>query len=520
MKMQAILATIAAMAFALGAVFAQSTLTIARPDDVRALNPIRQANNSTSQVTYQIHEGLVTMNPAQELTPVLATDWEVLDDDLTWRIGLREGVTFHSGEPFTAEDVQWNFERQLNPDDPGIAAGLIPPIANIEIVDDYTLDVTLEEPNGVFMNILGAPLFMIVDPSRYEELGEDYGTAPSGTGAFEFAEWTPDQRVVLEASDSYWGETGAEVDRVVFEVMPEPSTRLIALRNGEVDVAFAVPAEEMDDFDANPDFNALRTPTMRVMWIGINTAHPNLPTPVRRAMAHAIDKDTMMNVVGDNGVLATGIGMPSAFGFFQSDWAYDPEAAREILHTNGWTEGDDGVMTKDGARLEFDVLARGSYPGELEGLQVVQLQLQEVGIDLNIEQVESGAWFSTLDEGASGSEANGGYPEYQLWTAASGIRTGEVGYITERPKCDQGGRNWERYCNPDYDEAFETSQAPISEEERLEGYRTMARLFHNDALRIPLFVIQNNTVTSADVEGFVINPNDSLNLKGVSVTGD
>ena len=198
MKMKSLLAALVALSLVLGAAFAQSTLTIARPDDVRALNPIRQANNSTSQVTYQIHEGLVTMNPDQVLTPVLATDWEVLDDDLTWRITLRQGVTFHSGEPFTAEAVQWNFEKVLDPNDPGIAAGLIPAIANIEIIDDYTLDVTLEEPNGVFMNILGAPLFMIVDPSRYEELGEDYGTNPSGTGAFELVEWVPDQRVVLD----------------------------------------------------------------------------------------------------------------------------------------------------------------------------------------------------------------------------------------------------------------------------------------------------------------------------------
>ncbi|MDZ7799964.1 MAG: ABC transporter substrate-binding protein [Trueperaceae bacterium] len=520
MKMRTALGALAAVMFLLGSAFAQqSTLTIARPDDIRAMNPIRQANNATSQVTYQVHEGLVTMNPEQELQPVLATDWELLEDDVTWRISLREGVTFHSGEPFTAEDVKWNFERQLDPDDPGIAAGLIPPVAEIEIIDDHTLDVTLEEPNGVFMNVLGAPLFMIVDPTRYQEVGdENYGNNPSGTGAFEFAEWTPDQRVILEANEDYWGEPGAEVDRVVFEVMPEQSSRIIALRNGEVDIAFAVPAEEMESFDENPDFNAMRTPTMRVMWIGVNTAHPRLPTPVRRAMAHAIDKETMMNVVGDNGVLATGIGMPSAFGFFESDWAYDPEAAREILHTNGWTAGDDGVMTKDGMRLEFDILARGSYPGEIEGLQVVQLQLREVGIALNIERVESGAWFAALDEGASGADENGGYPDYELWTAASGIRTGEVGYITERPKCDQGGRNWERYCNPDYDEAFETSQAPLPEEERLEGYRTMAELFHNDALRIPLFVIQNNTVTSDDVEGFVVNPNDSLNLKGVSVS--
>ena len=86
-------------------------------------------------------------------------------------------------------------------------------------------------------------------------------------------------------------------------------------------------------------------------------------------------------------------------------------------------------------------------------------------------------------------EETGEVPDYELWTAASGIRTGEVGYITERPKCDQAGRNWERYCNAEYDEAFNLSQSPASEEERLEGYYKMAELFNQDVLRIPLFVV-------------------------------
>lgn len=498
---------------------AQTTLTIARADDVRALNPIRQANNSTSQVTYQIHEGLVTMNPAQELTPVLAESWELLDDNLTWRINLREGVTFHSGAPFNAEAVRWNFEKVLNPDDPGIAAGLIPPYESIEIVDEYTLDVTLTEPNGVFMNILGAPLFMIVDPTRYEELGEDYGTAPSGTGAFQFVSWTPDQRVVLEDNPDYWGEVGAEVDRVVFEVMPEATTRLIALQTGEVDIAFGVPAEEMQRFADNPDFTTYETPTMRVLWIGINTVHPKLTRDVRLALAHGVNKEQMMDFVGENGVMATGIGMPSAFGFQASDWPYDPEMSRELLDEAGWVDTDgDGIREQDGETLELSVLARGLTPGELEALQVVQLQWQEIGVSLVIERVDTGAWFSALNEGATAHEETGEIPEYELWTAASGIRTGEVGYITERPKCDQGGRNWERYCNPDYDEAFDLSQSPASEEERLEGYYAMAEIFREDVLRIPLFVLQNNTVSTSAVEGFVVNPNDSLNLKGVSVS--
>ena len=142
--------------------YRDTTLTIARPEDVRDLNPLRQANNSTSEVTYQMHEGLVTLSPDEVITPVLATDG-AFEDGLTYRLTLREGVNFHSGAPFDAEAVKWNFEKQLKADPPGIAAGLLPSYSAINVVDDYTIDITLEEPNGVFPNILGAPLLMMVD---------------------------------------------------------------------------------------------------------------------------------------------------------------------------------------------------------------------------------------------------------------------------------------------------------------------------------------------------------------------
>lgn len=493
---------------------AQTTLRIGRAEDIRGLNAMKIANNSSSQVTYQIHEGLVTMSPEQEMLPVLAISWELLEDNLTWRVYLRRGVTFHSGAPFTAADVKWNFDRQHDADDPGIAHGLLPE-GTATIVDDYTIDFTLNEPNGVFMNICAAPLFMIVDPARYTELGEDYGTNPSGTGPFKYNNWIPGERVILDKYDGYWG-AGAEVDQVIFEVIPDPNSRVIALENGEIDMAFAVAAEEMDRLEAKADLQVFRVPSMRVIWVAMNTVHPMLTPNVRKALAHAIDKDVIMPVVGGNGVAATGIGMPTAFGFKPCDWEINTDLSRALLEADGWMLGSDGFRYKDGEKLTLECLARGSYVGEIEALEVIQLLLRDIGVDFVIQKVTSTAWRDALDGGAAAHEEDGTIPSYMLWTAASGIRTGEVGYILERPMTNQGSRNWGRYNNPEYDFAFNRSQAPGTDEERLVGYHTMADLFHFDVLRIPVFVIQANTAASANVEGFAWNGNDSLNLRGVS----
>ena len=497
------------------------SLTIARPQDVRDLNPLRQANNSTSEVTYQIHEGLVSFSPDQELIPALATSWELLEDGLTYRLHLREGVRFHSGAQFDARAVAWNFDKQLKTQPPGIASGLVPPYSELDIVDDYTVEITLEEPSGVFMNVLAAPLLMMIDPSRHDELGEDYNTGPSGTGPFKFVSWTPDQRVVLAANTDYWDpDNGPGVAELIFEVIPEAAARIIALRNGEVDMIFTVPAEDVPALASDSDFKVFSNPSMRIVYIGLNTADPVLSeVRVRQALGHAMDRDQVVQIIGANGVRADGIGMPGALGFEPTARGFDPDEAARLLDEAGWVMNGD-YREKDGRRLSVTVLAPGVWPGEIEAMLVIQSQWKDAGIEMIVDQIESGAATALLNEEAAKHEEDPArVPSYQAWTAGEGIRTGEIGYITERPKCDQGSRGWERHCDPAFDAAFNLSQSPASLDERLEGYAALNAVLFESTIRLPVFVIQSNRAMANHVEGFVPNPNDSLNLRGVTVGG-
>lgn len=497
------------------------TLRIARPDDVRALNPLRQANNATSEVTYQIHEGLVTLDVDQEVVPVLASEWQLLDDDLTYRLTLREGVSFHSGEPFNAEAVKWNMERQLFDDPPGIASGLLPEHEAVEVVDEYTVDMVLAEPAGVYMEILAAPLFMMMDPSQWEELGEEgYDDAPSGTGPFMLDDWAPDERVELVANPEYWDtDNGPLVERVVFEVMPEASSRTIALQNGEVDMIFALPAEDVDSFAGSDEHQVYTVPSMRAAHIGLNTVDPVIgDIDVRRALAHATDRDQIDTVIGENGVRVDGIGTPDAFGYFPSTLPFEPDTAEALLDDAGWTRDGDGIRQRDGQDLEVEVMTAGTAPGQNEALQVMQQQWQQVGVRMEISLIDGGALNAQLESEAGDHEEDStNLPDYQGFMLASGIRTGEVGYILGRPQCDSGNRNHERHCNPEYDEAFALSQSTASPEERLEGFEVMARIFEEEVLRLPIYVINLNVAASTSVQGFELNPNEALDLRGVSI---
>jgi ABC-type transport system substrate-binding protein len=166
------------------------------------------------------------------------------------------------------------------------------------------------------------------------------------------------------------------------------------------------------------------------------------------------------------------------------------------------------------------ILTAGTLPGEVESLLVIQSQWRNAGIEMVIEPVESGALFARLTgEARRHTEDPTHVPGYQAWTAGEGIRTGEIGYITERPKCDQGERGWERYCDPAFDAGFDLSQSPVSLEARLEGYAVINQGFRESAIRLPVFVARSNKALARRVQGFVPNPNDALDLRGVRVGG-
>ncbi len=506
----------------LGLAVAQSTLTIGRVGDVSDMNPFRQANNLTAEVTYQIHEGLMRYGPDLNLVPMLATSWELQPDGRTWRFFLREGVTFHTGNPFNAEVVKWNFETMLNPERPGVAAGLLTAFESLNVVDEYTLDVTLNEPNFIFLNILGAALFMIVDMEHYMEVGEDnYGQQPSGTGAFQFVSWEPGERVVVERNADYWGDVGAEVDRVVFQAIPDDSARALALLTGEIDMAFGLPADQVGIIERTPGLDVIRTATFRTLFLESNIQHPLLTDAVRMAIAHSINRDQISAVIGEAGVPAYGHGPAEAVGFYDHTLPYDPEAARSLLEEDGWTLGNDGIRSRDGERLSINVLTRGVTVGEIDALQVVQAQLANVGIELTLERVDTAAFVSALNNGGLRWKNEGLPAETEMWTTGSGIRTGEVGYLQNRPLCFQTTRAWYGIpCTPEYDEAFALSQSPAPLEERLEGYRIMGEYNKLWQHRHPLFHVQSNIGVKESVEGFVVDRQDSLDLRGVRIAND
>ncbi len=342
------------------------------------------------RVTINIFEPLVWVDEeVGEIVGVLAESWEIIDE-FTWEFRLRQGVTFHNGEPFNAEAVKFSYERIADPDfDTTDKFVTQVPLDRVEVIDDYTVRVITTEPVPVLLSHLSRNGGFIVAPGHYRDLAQERASSePVGTGAFKFVSWARDDRIVLEAFDDYW-RGRAEIDRLVFRAIPEESTRVAELRTGGAHAIMDVSADFIADIDAAPGVSVTSAEGFGRKHMGINqNQHEALADPlVRRAIQHAVNVDRI--VVGLRGGLTSRMGTmvnPPNDHPGLEPFAYDPELARQLLAEAGFADG-------------FTItLGAGTEPDSQIALVVAQ-DLEAVGITVaEVEVWEWGQYVSLLGE--------------------------------------------------------------------------------------------------------------------------
>jgi peptide/nickel transport system substrate-binding protein len=368
-------------------------------------------------VARHVLDCLVAVDPATgEIQPWLAESWEVGDEGREYTFFLRQDVTFHDGNPFNAEAVKANFDYTMQPDlKRGFAYGALggENYAGTEVVDEYTVKVSFNDPYGTFLIYLSDGGLGIDSPAALEEYGDDYGiTALVGSGAFKFVELVQNERVVLERNPDYnWGpaiakhEGPAYLDQLIFQDIAENATRAAALQNGDVQMAQLVESQAAD-FTTPEVARIILVPkagTTR-MYLMNTSRGPTDDIRVRQAINHATDKEALIQLPA-----WAGIGRPAVAPLPSNmvpegdlsrlqpfDYAYDPEQAGQLLDEAGWTMGDDGVRVKDGERLVVDMVCTEASIPQVEPFAGM---LSEVGIEMNIRPGDFNFWLDTLAEG-------------------------------------------------------------------------------------------------------------------------
>lgn len=459
-----------------------------------------------------IYDSLVFWGPDQEFYPSLAESWEISDDYTTYTFTLRDDVTFHDGTPFNAEAVKANFDRIKTEECAvgKVAIGLLGAThESTEVVDEYTVEVNFTEPAAAFL--ISASYLYLQSPTAMEEMGDDYGRHPVGTGPFVFEEWAEgDHITVVNNPDYSWVPANAQhegpayLDEITWRFITEPTTQLASLENGEVHFISRVPASEFEQLEANPDLITEKalTPGMPPGWLINVEKAPTDELAVRQAIGAAIDRELLRTTLfGDFFSPAHSTITSVTFGYWtggEDYFQYDPEEAARLLEEAGWTDTDgDGIRDKDGQPLALTMSSVDS-PGWRESWEFAQAQLLETGIDLQVNIQESGPAFE---------ECVGGV--HHICALAWGLRDPVDMQIMWGSENIGSGFAWSRLADPLVDELLAAGASETDREARAAIYQDLQKLILDQAAWLPMYERPQAYGAVPEFQGYVILPSGS-----------
>lgn len=329
------------------------------------------------QASSTMYEPLVGIDENYEPVPVLAERWEVSDDALVITFHLREGVTWHDGEPFTSADVKFNIE-EVFPVAPN-AGLLVQAVDSVETPDDLTVIVNLKEPFLAWLNGQTSQEMLPKHIFEGTEIGTNpANTAPIGTGPFKFDSFSPGENIQVVKNEEYWGESG-DVDRIIFAIMPDANARLLALQSGDIDRLAGVPLGEIEVIEDNQEMilNSLGTTrSQQVIFFNTRVA-PLDDAEVRKALYGTIDRQQIAEDAYYGYAEAAPGFIPEQIG-----WARDDSVNFAELIPND-AEANRAVLAAAGLE-ELTIKTLAGYPGLFAAAELIKSNLAEVGVEVSI----------------------------------------------------------------------------------------------------------------------------------------
>ncbi len=383
------------------------TFVFAGSADPVTFDPFFASDGESFRPARQIFEGLIgTVPGTADPAPLLATEWETAEDGLSTTFTLREGVKFHDGTDFNAEAACWNFDRWYNtPPGPGqtedqsyywislfkgFAEGPLKDsvFESCTVDDESTITVNLTQPFAGFVAAMSLPSFSMQSPAAIEEFGpgpaddpsqSEYATKhPTGTGPFTFDSWEKENQITLQRNDDYWGDK-ALVDTVTIVPIAEPKARADALLNGEIDGFDLVGPADIPRLEED-GFQILNRPAFNILYLGINQAQKPLDDiRVRQAIAHAIDKEAVINASMPEGTEPALEFVPDIVNGYTEDvptYEFDQAKARALLR----------AANAEDLTIDFNYptdVTRPYMPSAGDTFNSIRSQLEEVGITVN-----------------------------------------------------------------------------------------------------------------------------------------
>lgn len=455
---------------------------------------------------YAIHNQLVLGDENLVTQPMLAESYEVAEDGLTYTFHVNEGVRFHDGKDFSAQDVVYTYDYYRNPDNAATIINNFLGIDAVEAPDDVTVVVRMASVNAA--SLVTWAETPIVQSEYHAEVGEDaYRTMPIGTGAFKLVEFNPAEVVLVEAFDDHF-RGRPHIDMIRQEVVPEPSVRTIALETGESDSnLWPLLVEDSQRLAEDPNFAVIKTSTGGVKHFPLNNKLPQLSDKlVRQALLYALDRQRIIDELWNGAATIANSNLAPQFQPYSLDqdpslkrYEFDSAKATALLDEAGWTPGADGIREKDGAKLSFTCTTITGDSARRPIAELAQQFFKDIGVDMQLAE----APISSILEGLR----NG--------TVDASLFNWTYGSVDPDPSStlrSDGGQNWNSFENARVDELIDAGLLVVDPADRKPIYDEIQRIVVEE---VPMLYLQWDSwynVFNARVKGLPEMASDAFSI--------
>jgi peptide/nickel transport system substrate-binding protein len=468
------------------------TLKVALDGEIDTIDPHKSVTIVGFQVYTQLYESLVRANTRLDgMLPSLAESWEQ-PDATTYIFRLRRGVRFHNGKEFKADDVVFSFQRVM---DEKFASPRRPnflPVKSLEVMNDYQVKFTMSAPFSPFLSKLET-LWILPRIA-----GHDFARQPIGTGPFSFVEWVSGQHITMRRYSNYWQENLPYLAGVQYRPIPEPATRVVALRSGDVDLLNAVPLKDVGTLERDPKTKVYRISGVVRDHLGFHTQkapfanNPNL----RLALSWAVDRKTISEDV------LFGLAKPAMVPIPESHWAFNPKVRG--AHGYDLDRARRYLAEANPRPTEITIKVSPTYPDQPKMAELLQASLAQIGLKLNIVQLEWSTWIRDV-------VSQGNY-EAEIVLISGGIDPDDFFY--QWFKSGQVFNIW-RYSDPRMDEMLDKARLATNQRERQALYHQIQEKLVADAPLSHIIYRESVVATTADLRDYVMTGRYDMDFRRV-----
>lgn len=461
-----------------------------------SLNPVLPSELASAIINWTMFSPLTAINPwTNELEPYLAESWEASDDLTEWTFQLRDGVTWHDGEPFTADDVKFTFDRIRDPEEAATTLPDFEGVTSVDVEGPLTVRVTLSDGDSFFADRLALggneiiPEHILGDTELLADDVDFMTTAPIGTGPFKMVRAVQGSTYELEANEDFFlGEPF--LDGLTFRVVPDGNTRVTQLLSGELDWV-DIEAPQLAAVRNNRNVEVTTFDSLGYQLFAWNLQNPLFQdTRVREAMMHAVDRRGMIESVSPGLGYVDDVYIPAGIEWIERPDVefreYDPERALELMAEAGWTPNEDGLLEKDGEIFEFYILVdRGDVQREQMGL-ILQQYFQDLGMEVEYILAERGGRWLEETQARTFDTRLAAFPMPNIDWA-------------QRLFTTNGPFNSQSYSNERVDELFEQVTSTSDRDEQSRLLTEIGEILYQDPPNMVLLYRDRMTAHAADV---------------------